>query len=900
MTSTAVRATDVGAGARAGAGRPGAVPPPRRARGSGAVFHGHPNPSYAARVELLERESQLEQLREAIRRSRREGSIAVISGEPGAGKSALLRAATAQEPTTRVVRGLCDPLETPRPLGPVRDLIAELGADLDVTAFTTPAELGARFMQVIATQPTVVVIEDAQWIDAASVDVLRFLARRIEAAPILLVLTYRPDEIGAGHSVRPLLGDIARHESAATVSVPSLTIAAIRALVSGTGLDAASVLARTGGNPFYVTEIVRHPEEGLPASVRDAVLASTSAVAEDDLEVLRLIATSPDAVDDRLLPVLGIDVPRLRRLEATGLLSRSRRGVGYRHELARLAVEDAVPLAATVPLHARMLDALERQGSGDFALLTHHARAAGDAARTGRYADAAATGASRAGSHTEAVAFLRLAIEYFSGEPVARADLLERLSYEEYMVSHLVEAIEAITDARGVWSAAGDRHRLAAAHARQALIEYYAGDRRQAERHLGIAIEEVESPGYGSAWATRMYLELRRSDARAVQASARVTSDVARKRHDDDVRLRSDIYGAAAELLGGSLAGRQLLLDRADEARVLGYDEAASTGWSNLAAIDVDHRRFREAGELLSRAMPFTVDRDIPLCNQWQTGVRGRLHLLRGRWEAALEDADTVLDVEAAPLAQLWPNIVAALVLMRRGDSSELIDRYLDRAWELARRLDEPAAMLPALSAIAERVWLLDRDDDRLMVAVDVIDEMGELPGVEWAVGDLVVWLARLGRPVAHVQAAEPFALELAGRADDAAELWKAIGSPFEAALAMLDSADEGAAARAVDELDAMGALASADRARGALRARGMTRVPARPRTSTRANPSGLTNRQLDVARLVAQGLTNAEIARRLYISPKTAGHHVSAILAKFGFETRRELIRRAAEMGLA
>jgi DNA-binding CsgD family transcriptional regulator len=208
--------------------------------------------------------------------------------------------------------------------------------------------------------------------------------------------------------------------------------------------------------------------------------------------------------------------------------------------------------------------------------------------------------------------------------------------------------------------------------------------------------------------------------------------------------------------------------------------------------------------------------------------------------------------------------------------------------------------MLPVLSAIAERVWLLDRDDDRLALAVDVIDEMGELPGVEWAVGDLVVWLARLGRPVAHVQAAEPFALELAGRADDAAELWKAIGSPFEAALAMLDSADEGAAARAVDELDAMGALASADRARGALRARGMTRVPARPRTSTRANPSGLTNRQLDVARLVAQGLTNAEIARRLYISPKTAGHHVSAILAKFGFETRRELIRRAAEMGLA
>jgi len=849
-------------------------------------------------VELLERESQLEQLREAIRRSRREGGIATISGESGAGKSALLRAATATE-ATRVARGLCDPLETPRPLGPIREVIADLGIDLDVNGAITPAELGAALLHAIAIEPTVVVIEDAQWIDEASVDVLRFLARRIESAPILLVLTYRPDEVGAVHSVRPLLGDIARHEGTATISVPSLTITAIRALVAETGLDAASVLARTGGNPFYVTEIVRHPEDGLPASVRDAVLASTSAVAADDLEVLRLIATAPDAVDDRLLPVLGIDVPRLRRLEATGLLDRSRRGVAYRHELARLAIEDAIPLAASAPLHARMLDALERQGSRDLALLTHHARAAGDSARTGRYADAAAAGASRAGSHTEAVAFLRLAIEYFSGEPAARADLLERLSYEEYMVSHLVEAIDAITDARGVWSAVGDRHRLAAAHARQALIEYYAGDRRQAERHLGIAIEEVESPGYGSAWATRMYLELRRSDARAVQASAQVTSDVARRRHDDDVRLRSEIYSAAADLLGGSLAGRQLLLDRADEARVLGYDEAASTGWSNLAAIDVDHRRFREAGELLSHAMPFTVDRDIPLCNQWQTGVRGRLHLLRGRWEAALEDADTVLDVEAAPLAQLWPNIVAALVLMRRGDSSELIDRYLDRAWELARRLDEPAAMLPVLSAIAERVWLLDRDDDRLAAAEDVLAEMGALPGTEWAAGDLAVWLGRLDRPVVPQNVAEPFALELAGRIDDAAERWKVLGSPFEAALAALGSVDEAAARRAVDELDAMGALATADRARGALRARGLTRVPARPRTSTRGNPSGLTNRQLDVARLVAQGLTNGEMARRLYISPKTAGHHVSAILAKLGFTTRRELIRQAEDLGL-
>ncbi|WP_448811297.1 helix-turn-helix transcriptional regulator [Agromyces bauzanensis] len=853
-------------------------------------------------MELLERESQLEQLREAVLRSRRAGGIVTISGESGAGKSALLRAAIAPDATVRIARGLCDPLETPRPLGPIREVVADLGIGevLDFGGSTTPAELGAALMRALRTEPSVVAIEDAQWIDEASVDVLRFLVRRIESAPILLVVTYRPGEIGARHSVRLLLGDIARHEGAMTIAVPSLTIDAIRVLVRETGLDAASVLGRTGGNPFYVTEIVRHPGEGLPASVRDAVLASTNAVAEDDLEVLRLIATAPDAVDDRLLPLLGIDMPRLRRLEATDLLVRSRRGVGYRHELARLAVEDAIPLAASAPLHARMLDALEQSGSRDLALLTHHARAAGDHLRTGRYADAAAADASRAGAHTESVAFLRLAIEHFAGEPAERADLLERLSYEEYMVSHLPEAIEAIADARRVWSTVGDRRRLAAAHGQQALIEYYAADRRQAERHVGLAIEEVDSPGYAAAWATRMYLQLRRSDVDAVKATALIADDVARERHDDDVRLRSQIFVAAAEVLNGSPTARTQLLDWADEARVLGYDEAASTGYSNLVAIDVDHRRFREAGELLSRSLPFTVERDIPLCNQWQTGVRGRLHLLRGRWEAALEDAGAVLEVCASPLALLWPNVVAALVLLRRGESHELAERYLDRAWELAGRLDEPSALLPVLSAIAERAWLLDLDDDRLAGAEAAIADLDDGNGADWAAGDLAVWLARLGRPVADARVAEPFALELAGSPDESAERWRALGSPFEAALAALGSTDEAVAGCAVDELDAMGAIATADRARGALRARGLSRVPVRPRTSTRGNPSGLTNRQLDVARLVAQGLTNAELAKRLYISPKTAGHHVSAILAKLGLDTRRDLIRRSAEIGLA
>ncbi|SQD98107.1 hypothetical protein FMEAI12_4500028 [Parafrankia sp. Ea1.12] len=117
--------------------------------------------------------------------------------------------------------------------------------------------------------------------------------------------------------------------------------------------------------------------------------------------------------------------------------------------------------------------------------------------------------------------------------------------------------------------------------------------------------------------------------------------------------------------------------------------------------------------------------------------------------------------------------------------------------------------------------------------------------------------------------------------------------------MALCDSPDPGQRARGVELLDQLGATGTADRQRAALRRDGITQLPRRPRTSTRANPAGLTNRQLDVAKLVARGLTNAEIATRLYISVKTADHHVSAILTKLDLPTRRAVALRADELGL-
>jgi DNA-binding CsgD family transcriptional regulator/tetratricopeptide (TPR) repeat protein len=878
----------------------------------------------------LEREPELARLRRASRDSVRAGQVVAVTGEAGAGKTSLLRAVTSGSSGSggsagrRVARGLCDPLATPRPLGPVRDVLTDLGAaeaafegsPEDASGGAAAAgrgELEAHFTRAVASEPTTLVVEDAQWIDEASVEVLRYLVRRIDALPVLLVLTYRDAEIGAGHPLRPLLGDLARLEHALTIPLGPLSLDAVGRLLTDTSLDAASVHRLTGGNPFYVNEIARHAGVGLPASVRDAVLASTSLLDDEDLEALQLVATAPDAVDDRLLPLLGLDLPRLRRHESSVLLVRTRRGIGYRHELARLAVRDAIPLGGEPSLHARLLDAREGVGSRDHAVLAHHADAAHDRTRTSRYAASAAAEAARTGSHTEAVAFLTLALDRSDGGPAERARMLELLGQEQYMVSRLPEAVESITQALRLWEDVGDEGGLAAAHDRRSIIEYYSARRREAELHARLATERDDTPAYGSACATHAYRAYRRHDYATAELSGRAARRSAERSGDEAVRLRCDVIDDAGDLLRGEVGARSRLLLDAALALERSFDEVGTTAYSNLSSIDIEHRRFREAEEVLARSIPITVERDIPVCNQWQTGMRSRLHFQRARWAAAVEDADAVIGERRMPLSALWPHLVRGLVALRTGDGTSDAADHLDEAWDLAQRLDEPLAHLPVLSALAERSWLLGLDDPRLATAPATLVGVGSLPGVQWAVGDLLVWLDRidridqLDRLGAHaalpggssMPVAEPYRLELEGRHAEAEAAWTVIGAPYERALAALHGADPEASVRAVEELEGLAAGAVAERGREVLRSRGLGRVPGRRRASTRANPSGLTNRQLDVARLVARGLTNAELAQNLFISPKTADHHVSAVLSRLGLRTRREVVRRAAELGL-
>jgi DNA-binding CsgD family transcriptional regulator len=393
------------------------------------------------------------------------------------------------------------------------------------------------------------------------------------------------------------------------------------------------------------------------------------------------------------------------------------------------------------------------------------------------------------------------------------------------------------------------------------------------------------------------FLAINSSDVELADRSVARASEIAARTGDPGLSVRTGLIDNIARVMAGEDDARQQVLTILGSASE-NFDEIYSSGYSHLSYLDVEHRRLRHAADLLEVSVPLTVERDMPICRMWQLGSRGRLELLAGNWDASLQDANTVLEEPSAPLARTWPHLVRGLVELRRSGGGAA---DIDAAWALAQRYGEMIRLLPACAALAEQAWLTGRDDERVSFGRDLL--LADLKtGLEWARGDLAVWMRRLDPAVEVKHAgslAEPYRLQLAGQHRAAAELWASLSAPYEQAMALVDAGDPESVRAGLDLLDRLGADVVAAKVRLELRNRGVATVPSRRRSSTLDNASGLTAREVEVLRLLQAGLTNAELAERLYISYKTVDHHVSAIISKLHVRNRRDAVRVARELKL-
>jgi DNA-binding CsgD family transcriptional regulator len=279
---------------------------------------------------------------------------------------------------------------------------------------------------------------------------------------------------------------------------------------------------------------------------------------------------------------------------------------------------------------------------------------------------------------------------------------------------------------------------------------------------------------------------------------------------------------------------------------------------------------------------------------------RARMQLDLGLWTEAAITASTVLRVHRTSTSpRIHALVVLGLVRARRGDPEW--QAPLEEAWTLAEPTGELPRLAPVAAARAEVAWLTG---DREAIAPAVEDALELAIERKWhalVFGELVVWRWRAG-----IQAPippgtpEPYALELSGQWQQAAEVWAEMGCAYESALALSEADGEEALRRALEELRRLEAQPAAAIVARRLRERGVRGLPRGPRSTTRTNPEQLTARELEVLELVVEGLRDAEIADRLVLSRRTVGHHVSAILGKLGVRTRYEASARAARDGLS
>ena len=195
-------------------------------------------------------------------------------------------------------------------------------------------------------------------------------------------------------------------------------------------------------------------------------------------------------------------------------------------------------------------------------------------------------------------------------------------------------------------------------------------------------------------------------------------------------------------------------------------------------------------------------------------------------------------------------------------------------------------------AACAESAWQ-SGDAAALRAAVAPALEQALAIGDRWRAGELVAWLVRAGCDATRVPAAQlagPYALEAALRVRDAAEAWARLGCPYEQALA-LTGGDEADLREALQCFERLGAAPAAEATRRRMRALGVRGVQRGPQPRTRVDPLGLTAREREVFEQLRRGHSNAAIAARLHRSERTVEHHVAAVLAKLGLNSRVALI---------
>ena len=868
---------------------------------------------------LIEREKPLQQLIELARvAASGRGSVALVGGEAGIGKTSLLAEFRIRTGLGyRVVWGGCDALFTPRALGPLHDMAHALGPEV-MQLLTDGSQSSHLFGAVLrevesAANTTILVFEDVHWADHATLDFLKYLGRRVSMLRCLLVMSFRDDEVAAEHSLTQVLGELP--PSATTrIDLPPLTREGVRKLGAPARQVDDEIYDITGGNPFFVTELLACTDsihESIPASVRDAVGSRLNRLAAAEQEFLETISIIPGTVPQNILGLLFGESGETLAMACVGrnLLMQDVNGaLRFRHELARLATLSRVSAGRQKILHAKVLDALLiDESEPPLDLLVHHAAGALNSKRVLEYGPLAARKAADVGAHREAAAHLATSLRFIDdADPEMAARLYEDWAYEAGLALHINdEVLDARRHAITLWRALGRMDKVGDNLRWLSRLHWYRGEAAEANHFADEAVRVLESTPPSSeramAYSLRSQLHMLNDQMEDAVEWGQRALDLAAKFDNDEVRIHALNNIGTALIFRDRSEGIAMLEESLALATAAGHHEHAARVYTNLSEYSVEFRKYELAEKTIGDGIAFDTQHDLDAWTHYLVGRLAQLRLEQGRLHDAETIASGVLKLDRLTLLMRLPALIVLSKARSRlggADARELASRALNDAMAT----DEPQYIVPARLGLIEMAWLQNTERNALE-HIENLAALGRAIMHPWNAGELAVWSLRMGAALPAEFSADvpaPFQLELDGDAVGAADAWERLGSSHYAALALFHSRDEMTAPiliRAIRLFEQSEAVAAASRARETARSLGLAKAMPRarrgPYKAARKHPLGLTKREQEILALIASGSTNRDISETLARSQRTVEHHVSSVLSKLNVSNRMEAMLR-------
>jgi DNA-binding CsgD family transcriptional regulator/Tfp pilus assembly protein PilF len=862
-------------------------------------------------MELVERDGFLTMLRSHFEDvNEGEGRCVFVSGEAGIGKTSLIKAFCNEvKNKCNIYQGICDALFTPRPLAPLYDVLLQLGRSIPESNIdaTNRTAFFTNFYQELnnRTEVNLVVFEDIHWADEATLDFIKFFARRISQLKCLFILTYRDTEIHSSHPLRTIMGQL-NPDSFTRIELQPLSKQAVGKMAEERGYNGEDVFRITNGNPFYVTEILASYSEGVPDNIKDSILSVYNKMNEKTKHVWQILSVLPTAFEMNYLDKMDASyLPAVQDCIDSKILIVDNRRIFFKHELYRRTIESSLSPLARIALNKKILDLLLESFEENDApeRIIHHAKNANEYDLVVKYAPMAAQQAASVGAHIEAARLYLTAIEYYQGND---EDILlqfyESYAYECYLTNQPKEAIIYTNRALDIWKKKNVIEKIGNSMRLLSRLWWWSGNWHRAENFAKEAIEVLESQPSSKAKAmaysnmAQLKMLTERLDECLFWGEKAIA--IATELNDGETLSHALNNVGTVQMTQGSMEkGNELLQQSLAIALKNSYNEHAARAYTNLGCNSVMLKNYKEAEKFFEEGIRYSEERDLDAWSSYMVSWTARLKLETGHWKEAYNIAETLLKNETqTPIIRIIVLVIAATIKMRRGEEDAL--RQLMDAKTMASQSMEWQRTLPVLSAILEYEWITGSmiiDNEFL----DVVKTKVVGSDTVYGNGEFVFWLKKARKqklPVKKME--ENYNTDNPISALKAAAFWERAGSPYQQALALFETNDENKR-KAIAIVQRLGATAVYERMKFEMRRSGIRNIPRGIRKTTQSNPEFLTDRELDVLRLLQEGLHNKEIAARLFISAKTVDHHISAILYKLEVNSRTKAVHEAEKLGI-